>query len=160
MPPSLPSRVRFNSRALFVFAAAWLVVSPASTASPAGSVLPEPAMRLAVEEDWSHQEQRWGRTAESPEALTAALARAEKLLQHRLASTALSSRAAEQFSLLKSQCSTNLDATGRLALYLRVRWLARELALSDPDITGQPLLFMSRHRYICQMLHEYMGYYL
>jgi hypothetical protein len=31
--------------------------------------------------------------------------------------------------------------------------------LADPAVTGQPLLFMTRNRYICQMLHEYMGYF-
>jgi hypothetical protein len=52
-----------------------------------------------------------------------------------------------------------LEEAQRTALYLRARWFGRELLLLDPRIANQPLLFLKRNRFVCQMLHEYMGYF-
>ncbi len=107
------------------------------------------AMRRAVEEDWARQEQRWGRTAGSAESVREAIARATRLLEHRQA------RPEAVAKLAEFRRAVEFD----VALYRRVRWFTRELALDDPRITGQPLLFMKRNRFICQMLHEHMGYF-
>ena len=53
----------------------------------------------------------------------------------------------------------SLDMTARLALYLKVRSITRASALRNPLIASKPIVFMKRRRFICQMLHEYLGYY-
>ena len=50
-------------------------------------------------------------------------------------------------------------ADQRLVLYHRLRWTGRELALQNPLWAKQPIVFLQRKRFICQMLHEYIGYY-
>lgn len=42
---------------------------------------------------------------------------------------------------------------------LRARWLVRDLVLTDTGLTRQPIAFLQRNRFVCQMLHEYMGYF-
>ena len=118
---------------------------------------PDVEMRRAVEEDWELQEQRWGRIPGSVESVREAVARTERLLVHRSADAAAEAKLAELRQAVTGIQS--LDAAGRLTLYRRARWFARELALADRRVTGQPLLFMKRNRFICQMLHEYMGYF-
>ena len=141
---------------------AWLLVccAPASVAAVRQM---DGDLRSMVEQDWAQQEKRLGRAVESPEALLAALARATKLLDGGCKSWNPSERVAVAASLAELQREGNraqdLDAAKRLALYQQVRWLTRDGLLRNPDVTGQPLLFMQRNRYICQMLHEYMGYF-
>ncbi len=124
---------------------------------------PDATMRRAVEQDWERQEQRSGRTPDSPAAVTEAVNRAEKLLAHRRDSgDAAPPNGAETVwqELRQSAASVeSLDAGQRQALYHRVRWFARGLVLQDHRVVGQPILFMQRNRFICQMLHEYMGYF-
>ena len=116
-----------------------------------------------MEEDWTRQEQRWGRQDDSPAALQAALARGMKLWERSRDRLGNSEGRAFDASLTEwrrtADDAQSLDATARQTLYRRVRWMTRELALRNPAVTGQPLLFMQRNRYICQMLHEYMGYF-
>jgi hypothetical protein len=118
---------------------------------------PDAAMRRAVEEDWARQEQRWKRSAGSPESVHEAVARVERLLSRRQSKPETAAKLAELHR--SAEKMNSLDDAGRLALYHRARWFARELALDDPRVTGQPLVFMKRNRFVCQMLHEYMGYF-
>ena len=155
-------RFACSGKILLALATGWLAAF-ASSASAAIALQPDAELRRMVEEDWARQELRLGRTDDSPAALQAATVRATKLLDHsqdRLAEAELrsleKSLAAWRQAADESQSS---EATARQTLYRRVRWMARELALRNPAVTGQPLLFMQRNRYICQMLHEYMGYF-
>jgi hypothetical protein len=156
---------------------------PASAARPpraADSRAPDPVdYRAMVEADWAAQEQRLGRTPGSPEATQAALHHAARLLEDLRASTPartgrtpagaadLSPDAAAIDGLRKeaerpsrvSDRPDSLDDAARLALYLKVRWAARELALKNPLLAGRPIVFMKRHRFACQMLHEYVAYF-
>ncbi len=52
-----------------------------------------------------------------------------------------------------------LTAEQRLALYTQVRWATRNLAFKNPLLAGKPLVFMKRHRFVSQMLHEYLAYF-
>jgi len=52
-----------------------------------------------------------------------------------------------------------LDEAGRLDLYRRIRALTREVALKNPLVTAQPILFMLRRRAVGYMLYEYLGWY-
>ncbi|MCZ7636984.1 MAG: hypothetical protein M5U12_13640 [Verrucomicrobia bacterium] len=58
-----------------------------------------------------------------------------------------------------ADAAVSLDPADRLARYREARWLARALVLARSGISRQPLLFLQRNRFICQMLHEYMGYF-
>ncbi|HEY5913428.1 MAG TPA: hypothetical protein VJA21_22810 [Verrucomicrobiae bacterium] len=140
-----------------------ILLFPPWLAIPAQPVPAERDFRAAVESDWTRQEQRWGRETQSPEAIGAAITRAEMTLspwRERLAKS--------EFKLLRDElgglqekggAAASLTADARQALYLQARWFTRDLLMRDPDVTGQPVLFMTRNRYICQMLHEYMGYF-
>lgn len=154
-------RLSYPSKILLALATGWLAAFT-SSASAAKALQPDADLQRMVEDDWARQEQRLGRKEDSPAALEAAFARTAKLLE----------RSREQMNLEKillleaslAECrrlaeDARTDAPARQALYRRVRWMGRELTLRNPAVTGQPLLFMQRNRYICQMLHEYMGYF-
>ncbi|MGL6226918.1 MAG: hypothetical protein ACRC10_09895 [Thermoguttaceae bacterium] len=46
-----------------------------------------------------------------------------------------------------------------VALYEEARLLARDVALKHPRLRNKPILFMKQRRFVCQMLHEYVGYF-
>ncbi len=119
--------------------------------------------QLAVQADWQAQEQRAGREPGSKVAIEAALERTGSLLDHLAASKLLVDLRSERQELerLRSLAvsAAKLDSDARLALYHRVRWFGRQLAMRNPLFARQPVLFMQRRRFICQMLHEYIGYY-
>jgi len=121
------------------------------------------AFAAMVEADWAAQEQRKDRTLYAPVAVREAFQRAERLIddlgkmpdgpQLDLESAALND--------LRSQVEriNSLDTAARLTLCLKVRSIARSAALKNPLIASKPIVFMKRRRFICQMLHEYLGYY-
>ena len=139
-----------------------LLLLPTSS-FPADGLQPGADLRRMVEEDWSRQEQRWSRAPESAAAIHPAVARVAGLLQQSKGMTEPALWLARKKALEVLQHSTNrlgeIEVEDRLALYRRARWLARELVLGNSGITETPLLFMKRNRFICQMLHEYMGYF-
>jgi len=53
----------------------------------------------------------------------------------------------------------SIDGTARKDLYSRIRWITRRVVFRNPRLAFRRLVFMKRRRFICQMLHEYMGYY-
>ena len=53
----------------------------------------------------------------------------------------------------------DMDKAAREALYQQIRSVTRGIALKNPLIAGKPITFMKRRRFICQMLHEYLGYF-
>jgi hypothetical protein len=119
-------------------------------------------MRRLVEQDWERQELRRGRDAAAPEAFREALARTERLSSRLRDRAGFSVRNHEESIAGLKRAGADwesLDAGGRLALYRQARWLARDLALGNAAFTERPLLFMKRNRFVCQMLHEYMGYF-
>jgi hypothetical protein len=120
--------------------------------------------RAAIEADWAAQEERLGRTPADPEAVRKTLERAWRLLDgldRRLPGqidrqhwTAELDRVA-----VEAEAVGSLDEADRARLYRRLRWTIRSLVLQHPELNGPPLLFMKRQRFLCQMLHEYLGYY-
>jgi hypothetical protein len=44
-------------------------------------------------------------------------------------------------------------------LYQQIRAVTREMALKNPLLAGKSIVFMKRRRFVCQMLHEYLGYF-
>lgn len=128
------------------------------------SAAPEPpTLQERVQADWAAQEERADRRPGSSEAIRAAMERAGQLLAdvRRLAPALAQSPAAERLVAVRERASgrEGLEDAARLALYHELRWATRELALQNPLLAGKPLVFLKRQRFICQMLHEYLGYF-
>lgn len=120
-------------------------------------------LQAIIEADWAAQEQRKGRTMYAPEAVRQIFRSAERLLTNLEKLQDAPPLQSEKTHLNRLRRSLekidSLDTTGRLNLYLNVRSIAREAALKNPLLSSRPLIFMKRRRFICQMLHEYLGYY-
>ncbi len=116
-----------------------------------------------VDADWAAQEHRRGRSPQDPAAVVDACERAGALLRNLRSMPHppdLKDEAAELQSLRSKTADVGrLDEAGRLALYREVRSVTRSIALKNPLIAGKPIVFMKRRRFICQMLHEYLGYF-
>ena len=145
-----------------VFASVWLMVQVPSVSAKEKTPDIE-ALQSMVEADWAAQEQRKNRTPEAPEAIRDSLQSAEKLLAdlRRMPESPDFSRESIELKRLRSQVDTieSLDKKARLVLYRDIRSVARRLALKNPLIASKPIVFMKRRRFICQMLHEYLGYF-
>jgi len=116
-----------------------------------------------VRADWAGQERRRDRSPDDPEAVMAAYHKAQALLRTwpGLSEKDMSAEVTAEVERLEAEVARvhELDKTGRLALYRRIRSVTRELALTNPQLAGKPIVFMKRRRFICQMLHEYLGYF-
>ena len=116
-----------------------------------------------VEADWEAQELRRGRKPHDAAAIADAWAAAHRLLAA-LRNIPGGPELGEQRERLESLRrdvghAASLGPPAREELYRQIRWLARDMALHNPLLAGKPLLFMQRRRFVCQMLHEYLGYY-
>lgn len=131
------------------------------------SALSEPAeegdLRQAVEEDWARQEKWRGRSADTREALKAAIERGQKLINAMNGQGFF--RESDYRGLLQQWHSiletVDSDATPeqRQEAYFQIRWFLRRVALANPLIQGRPVVFIKTRRFLCQMLHEYVGYF-
>lgn len=104
-----------------------------------------------------------GRAPTEEGAVRAALERGRRLLGH-LARCAPEVDWQPPTAVLR-QAEARLDQSGRVtadecaALYRQIRWATRATALKHPRLRDTPLAFQARKRFVCQMLHEYLGYY-
>ncbi|NLH18244.1 MAG: hypothetical protein GX455_16840 [Phycisphaerae bacterium] len=121
------------------------------------------SFRVRIEADWAAQEQRAGRTIEDPQAIRDLIGRTERLFTAMDAlpdSPDLRTEQADFRKLVDSSRSIeSMTKTERNGLYHQIRWLTRKTAFQNPLLSDQSILFMTRKRFICQMLHEYLGYY-
>jgi hypothetical protein len=121
------------------------------------------ALKSMVEADWAAQEHRKDRAPDAPEAIRDSLLSAEKLLENlcRMPEAPNVNRESVELERLRGQVDTidSLNKKARLILYRDIRSVARRLALKNPLIASKPIVFMKRRRFICQMLHEYLGYF-
>lgn len=123
----------------------------------------EPDLRKAVEEDWLRQEKWRGRAADSREALEAALHRGQKLIEAMHNQGCF--RDSDYQLLLKKwrslQATIDWSATPEKwqEEYFQVRWFLRRVALANPLLQERPIIFLKTRRFLCQMLHEYVGYF-
>jgi hypothetical protein len=140
------------------------VLAMASALSGAGVLRPaSPEFRATIEADWEAQEKRLGRSASTRQAVADRIKATERLLgsfEHDSHGMDLAMERAE-LQRLRSRFlqARELDASQRQDLYRDIRWLSRSVALRHPLVAGKPILFMKRNRFVCQMLHEYLGYY-
>ncbi|HSV99976.1 MAG TPA: hypothetical protein VLI39_07385 [Sedimentisphaerales bacterium] len=122
----------------------------------------EPLDRL-VAKDWAAQERRLDRSPTDVEAIRSVHSRAKALLNHLLNMPHPPDLAEERATLESLGQSVSqaeqLDAAGRLELYQQIRSLARGTAMKNPLLAGKRIAFMKRRRFVCQMLHEYLGYF-
>ena len=147
--------LKHDLRAWFVAAALLALLLPTAAG---GASLQE-----ALQADWSAQERRLGRAPESPEAIRDALDRAGKLLDDLARPPQPPDLAVERAGLERLRHEANavgsLDRESRARLYHQIRTVTRQAALKNPLLAGRPLVFLKRQRFICQMLHEYLGYF-
>ena len=124
---------------------------------------PQTDFQQAVEKDWARQERRLGRTPARAETIRAVYARGVQLLDciGAMPDAPDLADARRDLASLESRVRTaeGASANERKELYLELRWLVRDIALKNPLFAGRRIAFMERHRFICQMLHEYLGYY-
>ncbi len=123
----------------------------------------DPSFRTKVEADWTTQESRLGRSPATPQAVSSVLSGALRLYDHlsSLENAPDLRDEARALQALSARAETleTLDTPGRYKLYKEIRWRTRSMAFRHPLFASKPLLFMKRRRFICQMLHEYLGYY-
>ncbi|UCD52058.1 MAG: hypothetical protein JSW27_05350, partial [Phycisphaerales bacterium] len=144
-----------------VFSSVLAVIAPALGNHRGRTLSPE--FRVAVEADWAAQEKRLERSASSPQAIAAVLRAAERLLADLTQGSDAPDLDAERVALVQAKArvadTDGLSEAQRLDLYRDIRWTARSMALKNPLLAGRRLAFMKRKRFVCQMLHEYLGYY-
>ncbi len=152
-------RMASMTRRNCIFAAILVVCSLSSSSRGAT----DDSLDRLVAEDWAAQERRLDRSPADPRTIKIVYDRTQALLNHLLAMPQppdLATDKAHLGSLAPSVADVNnLDEAGRLALYHQVRSAAREIALKNPLIAGKRIAFLKRHRFVCQMLHEYLGYF-
>jgi len=156
------SRLRL-ARCFFWLAAVLALTSAGTAEAQNRARAADLDLRDMVEADWSAQEKRAGRRPGDIEAIRAALQRAEQLQANLLAMSNAPDLQAEREVLKrlrrKVKNADEMSQTARLAAYHELRWLTRRMALKNPLLAGRPVAFLKRRRFICQMLHEYIGYY-
>ena len=125
-----------------------------------GDVL-SPEFRRIVEADWARQEQRLDRSMASADTILSVTDRARRLLDDLSGMAQAPDFELERAALLRLQSrvktAASQDPSQRIKLYQDVRLFARCLALRNPMFANRPVLFMQRKRFVCQMLHEYLG---
>ena len=115
-----------------------LSIPPVTTAVQADDA--DQAFRSMVEADWAAQERRQDRAPSDPEAVHDALDRAQRLLDSR--SGASDGGDLEDETELygkrhrEAHTSESADEAGRLALYHKIRWFTRDLALGNLSATS------------------------
>ena len=119
--------------------------------------------QLSIENDWELQEKRLEHNPVDVDTIQNTLKRGE-LLCADLSSMPNPPNLEQEIAGLKrfqEQVNTinRLDETARLELYKKIRWTVREIALKNPLIESKKIVFLKRKRFICQMLHEYLGYF-
>ncbi len=119
----------------------------------------------AIQQDWNQQELEKKRSPNDPSAIKDAFKRCELLLDD--LSTITVPTTIDIYDDVKILQNLREKLKGiegfneeeRRELYYDIRWLARSAALKNPLLGSERIVFMKRRRFICQMLHEYMGYY-
>ncbi len=128
-----------------------------------GAMAGEEDFQATIRADWIRQEERRGRTIEDPQAVADAAASAGRLLV--AMGEQFDSPDLEELRQALEGCQGQLGSVETLSpearreLYFRIRDITRSLMAKNPLMAGRPIAFVKRRRFICQMLHEYIGYY-
>ncbi len=123
----------------------------------------EKIFRDRIEFDWAAQEQRANRTMDDPQAIRDLIGRAERLFDSFAVLPSGPDLTREKLTLRqladRAGLLESMEKSERIKLYHRIRWLSRETVFRNPLLADQSIVLMTRKRFICQMLHEYLGYY-
>ena len=156
---------RFPFFRRFIFLATAFISSVYGTAFSADAP-PSDALsadfRAKIVDDWRRQEATFGREFGSRESLDALKRRAADLLDYLDAEEATTPalRARLVAALADAEkLPVDADDASTLTACETLRWAVRDAALANPLVAGKPLLFVKKNRFVCQMLHEYLGYY-
>lgn len=153
-----------KSRSIWI-AATLLTLLTLTVAVPtqAADVNAKYAYEEAIVADWIQQEHDLGREISSKEALTNVVERARQLIEYVDGEDWADQDAIEELESSVGKAKQYLATEGSpvesIQKYLDLRKQIRALALSNPDVTGQPIVFLQEERFTWQMLHEYMSYY-
>jgi len=140
-----------------------MALADPTTVDAAGGEPVAVAFSETIEADWAAQEQRLGSAPDDPQAIRLAMARADRLLEDLARLPGMGDLRSEAVTLKRLRPIVGsvelLAGPDRAAIYREVRWVGRSLALKNPLLADKPLVFLKRRRFVCQMLHEYLGYY-
>ncbi|MBR4834086.1 MAG: hypothetical protein IKU86_07130 [Thermoguttaceae bacterium] len=157
---------RFPIFRRLLFLAATVFISSACNVALRADAPPSATLsadfRAKIVDDWRRQEATFGREFGSRESLDALKRRAADLLEYLDAEEATTPalRARLETALADAEkLSVDANAASTLTACETLRWAVRDAALSNPLVAGKPLLFVKKNRFVCQMLHEYLGYY-
>ena len=129
--------------------AAVVILTALSAAMPslhAAARAVAPGTRQAVEDDWQRQEKvSWARTVDSPKALAEVLGRGRLMVADFRAMGAddVAGVAGAQLDAIAAEAARG--GADRRQLYLRARWAVRRLALANPRLDFDEVLFVRRH---------------
>lgn len=124
-------------------------------------------LAAAIRRDWLRQEARRVDQPGSPESLQRLVSRAEATLAataYRLTAEELAARQAvierwkKELRSIGSAAATQ-QASANEDLYYAIRSTLRQWVLEDAGIGRWPIIFLKTRRFVCQMLHEYVGHY-
>ena len=129
----------------------------------AGNLPAGDAFRSKIESDWQLQESHFGRSVDSPDALSALLQRGDAVIdrlgEEELVPEEALEKAKARFGAVDRSAVETLSDQQRRELYLSLRWELRNLLFRNSLFANRPLLFVKRERFVCQMLHEYLSYF-
>ena len=158
-------------RLVFLFAAFTVLSSCLSAGDVVQAKSPQSEYRDAVVKDWSEQEREQGREIASFEALEALVERAQNACDWLESESWIDDDALDEVRkelddarafLEKGEDAVDGDEPallGAFSHYLKLRGKLRAILMSNPDVSGQPLVFLKEERFVWQMLHEFLSYY-
>lgn len=152
----------FRRVALFTTVLISSVYNPSFSADAPPSDALSADFRAKIVDDWRRQEATYGREFGSRESLDALKLRAADLLDYLDAEEATTPalRARLVAALADAEkLPADADAASSRTACETLRWAVRDAALANPLVAGKKLLFVKKNRFVCQMLHEYLGYY-
>lgn len=124
--------------------------------------------REAVVKDWIEQERVLGRNVASSEALEALATRVQETLDafesEAWASSGLVENLEQELTRTRQtlndlETARDLPLASAITQYLALREALRNFLLSNPQVTGNPIVFLKEERFTWQMLHEYLSYF-
>ncbi len=120
-------------------------------------------LESAVVADWKRQEERLGRSFDSPEALEELLQRTRPLLQcmteKQLISSGDAKRLKSQIDAISARDLEKMTPEDVEREYVALRWNVRDVIFQNPLLKEVPIVFLKGDRYIWQLIHEYLSFY-
>jgi hypothetical protein len=125
------------------------------------------AWQASIVRDWYRQEARWADRPGTPRSLKRLITRAEQTLRASEGSIPREKLADRQRFLegwkeevSRRQVRPDWEARPEdEELYFAIRGTLRQWVFEDAGVGDWPIIFLKTRRFVCQMLHEYVGHY-